>query len=80
MDAILHLATRIPVDRMDDREAWRDNDRLRTEASRLLVEAALAAGTTTYVQASVPFLYPPDAPEPSLTPRGGPPPRRDEVG
>lgn len=66
--AILHLATRIPVDRMDDREAWRDNDRLRSEASRLLVDAALAAGTTTYVQPTVPFLYPPDGPVDEETP------------
>jgi nucleoside-diphosphate-sugar epimerase len=67
-DAILHLATRIPVDRLDDREAWRDNDRLRSEASRLLVDAALAAGTTTYVQPTVPFLYPPEGPVDEDTP------------
>jgi nucleoside-diphosphate-sugar epimerase len=57
--AILHLATRIPPrDRAGDREAWRENDRLRSEASRLLVDAALAAGTETYVQPSLAFLYP----------------------
>ena len=57
--AILHLATRIPPgERAGDREAWRENDRLRSEASRLLVDAALAAGTETYVQPSVAFLYP----------------------
>ena len=67
-DAIMHLATRIPVGRMDDREAWRDNDRLRSEASRLLVDAALAAGTTTYVQPTVPFLYPADRPVDEATP------------
>jgi nucleoside-diphosphate-sugar epimerase len=57
--AILHLATRIPPrERAGDREAWRENDRLRAEASRLLVDAALAAKTETYVQPSVAFLYP----------------------
>jgi nucleoside-diphosphate-sugar epimerase len=57
--AILHLATRIPPrERAGDREAWRENDRLRAEASRLLVDAALAAETEAYVQPSVAFLYP----------------------
>jgi nucleoside-diphosphate-sugar epimerase len=58
-DAILHLATRIPPrDRMPDREAWRENDRLREEASRLLVDAALAGTTEVYVQPTVTFVYP----------------------
>jgi nucleoside-diphosphate-sugar epimerase len=58
-DAIYHLATRIPPrERMRDREAWRENDRLREDASRLLVDAALAAGTKLYVQPSVTFVYP----------------------
>jgi nucleoside-diphosphate-sugar epimerase len=62
-DAILHLATRIPPpDLVDDREAWRENDRLRTEASRLLVDAALAAGTATYVQPTITFVYPAGGP------------------
>ena len=57
--AILHLATRIPSrERAGEREAWRENDRLRAEASRLLVDAALAAETEAYVQPSVTFLYP----------------------
>jgi uncharacterized protein YbjT (DUF2867 family) len=57
--AILHLATRIPPrERAGDREAWRENDRLRAEASRLVVDAALAAEAETYVQPSVAFLYP----------------------
>jgi nucleoside-diphosphate-sugar epimerase len=56
---ILHLATSIPPrERASDREAWRENDRLRAEASRLLVDAALAAETGVYVQPSVAFLYP----------------------
>jgi nucleoside-diphosphate-sugar epimerase len=55
----MHLATRIPPrERAGEREAWRDNDRLRTEASRLLVDAAIAAGTAVYVQPSIAFVYP----------------------
>jgi nucleoside-diphosphate-sugar epimerase len=58
-DAILHLATRIPTrERIDDPEAWTENDRLRSEASRLLVDAALAAETQVYVQPTVAFVYP----------------------
>ena len=53
-DAVFHLATRIPQ-RIDDREAWRENDRLRAEASKLLVDAALAADVQTYVQPTVAF-------------------------
>ena len=58
-DAVYHLATRIPPpERQDDPGAWRENDRLRAEASQLLVDAALAARTTTYVQPTVAFVYP----------------------
>jgi nucleoside-diphosphate-sugar epimerase len=59
--AILHLATRIPPrERAMERETWRENDRLRAEASRILVDAALAAETEAYVQPSVTFFYPAD--------------------
>jgi nucleoside-diphosphate-sugar epimerase len=58
-EAIYHLATRIPPhERRRDREAWRENDRLRTEAARLLVDAALGARAEIYVQPSVTFVYP----------------------
>lgn len=74
--AILHLATRIPPrDRAGDREAWQENDRLRSEASRLLVDAALAAGTETYVQPSVAFLYPTEGRVDEETPLGPVPER-----
>jgi nucleoside-diphosphate-sugar epimerase len=57
--ALLHLASRIPArSRMNDPEAWIENDRMRADASRLLVDAALAAGTRTYVQPTVAFMYP----------------------
>lgn len=59
VDAVYHLATRIPPrEHRHEREAWRENDRLRTDAARLLVVAALAAGTGVYVQPSVTFVYP----------------------
>jgi 2-alkyl-3-oxoalkanoate reductase len=55
-DAIYHLATRIPPrERWDDRDAWRENDRLRRDVSRLLVDAALGGDTETYVQPTVPI-------------------------
>jgi uncharacterized protein YbjT (DUF2867 family) len=46
--AILHLAARIPPrERACESEAWRENDRLRAEASSLLVVAGLAAEAET---------------------------------
>ena len=58
-DAVYHLATRIPPpERQDEPDAWVENDRLRADASHLLVDAALAAGTATYVQPTVAFVYP----------------------
>jgi nucleoside-diphosphate-sugar epimerase len=57
-DAVLHLATRIPHGHVGARDEWRENDRLRAEASGVLVDAALAGETETYVQPSVTFLYP----------------------
>ena len=63
IDAVLHLATRIQsLDRLDDPEAWRENDRLRADASRILVDAALASAVAVYVQPTVTFVYPADGP------------------
>jgi nucleoside-diphosphate-sugar epimerase len=59
VDAVLHLATRIrPLEQLGDPVAWRDNDRLRADASRILVDAALTAGVAIYVQPTVTFVYP----------------------
>ena len=59
VQGVYHLATRIPPpDRTGDREAWRENDRLRADASRLLVNAALAAPVDVYVVPTVTFVYP----------------------
>ncbi|MCC6847240.1 MAG: NAD(P)H-binding protein [Deltaproteobacteria bacterium] len=57
-EAVLHLATRIPpLPRMRKLANWRDNDRLRSQGSSILVTAALAAGAKVYVQESITFLY-----------------------
>jgi nucleoside-diphosphate-sugar epimerase len=58
-EAVLHLATRIPPTREAlRREAWAENDRIRIEGTRNLVDAALAAGSSTFVYPSVVFVYP----------------------
>ncbi|HEU5390852.1 MAG TPA: NAD-dependent epimerase/dehydratase family protein [Streptosporangiaceae bacterium] len=68
VDAVLHLATRIPsLAQLDQPQAWRENDRLRAEASAVLVDAALAADVKTYVQPTVTFVYP-DGPVTEETP------------
>jgi nucleoside-diphosphate-sugar epimerase len=48
--AVYHLATAIG--------AWRDNDRLRTEASRVLVDGALDGDAQIYVFPSITFVSP----------------------
>jgi nucleoside-diphosphate-sugar epimerase len=48
--AVLHLATRIG--------AWEENDRLRTDASRILVDCALDGGVEIYVFPSITFASP----------------------
>jgi nucleoside-diphosphate-sugar epimerase len=59
VDAVLHLATRIqPLEELGNPEVWSENDRLRAEASRILVDAALAADVASYVQPTVTFIYP----------------------
>ncbi len=70
-DAVLHLATRIqPLDKMQQPQAWRENDRLRAEASAILVDAALAADVTVYVQPTITFVYPAHQPATEQTPIG----------
>jgi nucleoside-diphosphate-sugar epimerase len=69
VDGVLHLATRIrSLDQLSDRDAWRENDRLRADASRILVDAAIAAGATVYVQPTVTFVYPHSGPVSEDTP------------
>jgi nucleoside-diphosphate-sugar epimerase len=69
VDGVVHLATRIrSLDRISDLDAWRENDRLRADASRILVDAAIAAGVEVYVQPTVTFVYPPHGPVSEDTP------------
>src|SRR4051794_32042583 len=57
-DAVVNLLTHIPsIDRMADRRAWEENDRLRTEASAVIARAAGAAGAQRLVQESIAFVY-----------------------
>jgi nucleoside-diphosphate-sugar epimerase len=57
-DAVANLATAIPTGtRAGERSAWEDNHRIRREGARNLVDAALAAGASRYVQESVTLLY-----------------------
>ena len=57
-DAVCNLATHIPpLSRAADPRAWEENTRIRTEGSHNLVDAALAANATVYVQESIAFLY-----------------------
>ncbi len=57
-DVVVNLATSIPpFSKAARAKAWSTNDRLRREASKHLVDAALAAGAGRYVQESVSFLY-----------------------
>jgi len=57
-EVVVNLATAIPAfGRMNRRRAWAVNDRIRSEASRNLVDAALAAGAGRYVQESICFPY-----------------------
>jgi nucleoside-diphosphate-sugar epimerase len=49
-EVVLHLATRIGT--------WDENDRLRTDASRILVDCALDGGVDIYVFPSITFASP----------------------
>jgi nucleoside-diphosphate-sugar epimerase len=56
--AVVNLATAIPpTSRFLQTNAWAANDRLRTEGSAAIVDAAIAAGVSRVVQESVSMLY-----------------------
>jgi nucleoside-diphosphate-sugar epimerase len=56
---VINLATSIPtLSRMFLPGAWHTNDRIRSQASANLVEAALAGGATRYIQESFAPIYP----------------------
>ena len=55
---ICNLATHVPPTTKAWRaSAWAEHDRIRTEASRNLVDGALAAGAARYIQESIAFRY-----------------------
>ena len=57
-DAVVNLATRIPLSaKAVLASTWADNDRLRTEGTAALVEAARAAGVGRIVQEGISFVY-----------------------
>jgi nucleoside-diphosphate-sugar epimerase len=58
-DAVVNLASAIPpMSKFMDTKAWCDSDRVRTEGSAAIVDAAIAAGVERVVQESVSMLYP----------------------
>lgn len=57
--AVVNLATAIPpMSKFMRRRAWRDNDRIRSEGSATIVDAAIEAGVDRVLQESVGMLYP----------------------
>lgn len=57
-DAVINLATAIPpVAKFMQTKAWAGNDRVRTEGSAAIVDAAIAAGVPRVVQESVSMIY-----------------------
>jgi 2-alkyl-3-oxoalkanoate reductase len=59
-DTVVNLATHIPSPtyRMALPWAWRENDRIRRDASAILADAAMAAGVERFVQESFAPVYP----------------------
>ncbi|MCB1006795.1 MAG: NAD(P)H-binding protein, partial [Acidimicrobiales bacterium] len=57
-DVVVNLATHVPPTSKAWRAgAWAENERLRTEASTILADAALAVGATRFVQEALAFAY-----------------------
>ena len=57
-DVVANLATHIPSTwKMAMPKAWDENDRIRRDVSRNLVDAALATGARRYIQESIAFMY-----------------------
>jgi 2-alkyl-3-oxoalkanoate reductase len=57
-DVVVNLATHIPVGRAAMRgAAWRENDRIRAEGSRILARAAADCGAMRLLQEAVAFVY-----------------------
>lgn len=58
-DAVVNLTSAIPpMAQFMNTKAWANNDRVRTEGSAAIVDAAIAAGVGRVVQESVSMIYP----------------------
>lgn len=58
VDTVVHFATAIPpMSKMTKRRSWAMNDRLRSEATGILVDAAIANDVSRFIQQSVTFAY-----------------------
>ena len=58
-DAVVHMATSIPrLTKAMGRKAWVENDRLRRDGTRTLVDAAVEEGVEVFVKETVCFFYP----------------------
>ncbi|MEX0664968.1 MAG: NAD(P)-dependent oxidoreductase [Acidimicrobiia bacterium] len=59
VDAVVHLATNVPpMSKMAFPGAWRTHNRLRTEATQGLLDAARTHGVGLFVKESITFTYP----------------------
>lgn len=57
-DAVVNLATKIPApEKALLPGAWNENDRIRTQVSKNLVDACISGGVGRYVQESLGFVY-----------------------
>ncbi|HEV7524378.1 MAG TPA: NAD(P)-dependent oxidoreductase [Acidimicrobiia bacterium] len=57
-DAVVNVTTKIPpLAQMARTSAWAENERIRREVSGHLVDAAIAAGASVFVQESLAFMY-----------------------
>lgn len=59
-DAVINLATHMPGSSLAflRRAPWRENDRIRREASAILAEAAMSGGAVRFIQESFALVYP----------------------
>jgi nucleoside-diphosphate-sugar epimerase len=57
-EAVIHIATAIPLTNFSAPDAWETNTRLRTEGTRHLLDAALQVGAARYIQQSITLAYP----------------------
>jgi nucleoside-diphosphate-sugar epimerase len=63
-DVVAHLATNVPpYPEMLKTEAWQTHNRLRTDATRNLVDAARAAGVERFIKESITLVYADGGPE-----------------